>query len=116
FQPGTFHRGTQLRAPRGARYSMHLNYRPASVEWGHRHAWADRSHVSDWYRFVARATPVQLALLGFPPPGPPYWTPQTLEAMAHVHRAQARPPGARGPATAPAGTRVPFVAHTRTAE
>jgi DNA-binding transcriptional LysR family regulator len=35
-----------------------------------------------WYRFVARATPRQLALFGFPPPGNAYWTPQTLEAVA----------------------------------
>ena len=49
FHPGTFHRGTELRAPHGARYSMHLNYRPATVEWGHRYSWADRSHMAQWY-------------------------------------------------------------------
>ena len=52
FQPGTFHRGTALTAPRAARYTMHLGYRPAAAEWGHRHAWADRSHDPAWYRFV----------------------------------------------------------------
>jgi hypothetical protein len=29
--PGTFHRGTQLSLPRGARYTMHLSYRPAAA-------------------------------------------------------------------------------------
>ncbi len=82
FQPGTFHRGTALRAPRGARYSMHLGYRPAAVEWGQRGAWADRSHEPGWYRFVGRATPRQLALFGFPPPGHAYWTPDTLAGVA----------------------------------
>jgi Phytanoyl-CoA dioxygenase (PhyH) len=78
FGPGTFHRGTALTAPRGARYTMHLGYRPATAEWGHRHAWAGRSHDPAWYRFVARASPRQLRLFGFPPPGHPFWTPETV--------------------------------------
>jgi hypothetical protein len=82
FQPGTFHRGTAMTAPNGARYTMHLGYRPAAVEWGHRHGWAERSHESGWYRFVHRASPQQLALFGFPPPGHPYWTPETAAGVA----------------------------------
>lgn len=81
FQIGTFHRGTAMTEPRGARYTMHVNYRPASVEWGHRQAWADRSHEPVWYRFVDRASPRQLELFGFPPPGHPFWTRETLAGM-----------------------------------
>ncbi len=81
FQPGTFHRGTALTAPRAARYTMHLCYRPAEAEWGHRHAWADRSHDPAWYRFVSRATLRQLQLFGFPPPGHPFWTTATVAGM-----------------------------------
>jgi Phytanoyl-CoA dioxygenase (PhyH) len=79
--PGTFHRGTALTAPRGARYTLHLSFRPATAEWGHRHAWADRSHDPAWYRFVARASPRQLLLFGFPPPGHPFWTSETVSGM-----------------------------------
>jgi hypothetical protein len=86
FEPGTFHRGTALRAPRGARYSMHLSFRPAEVEWGQRAAWADRSHGPAWYDFVSRASPRQLELFGFPPPGHPYWTPETLDGVALRYR------------------------------
>lgn len=82
FDTGTFHRGTALTTPRGARYTMHVNYRPASAEWGHRHAWAERSHEPDWYRFVARASPRQLELFGFPPPGHRFWTAEALAGMA----------------------------------
>ncbi|HZB48838.1 MAG TPA: phytanoyl-CoA dioxygenase family protein [Mycobacteriales bacterium] len=82
FQPATFHRGTALRQPGGARYSMHLSYRPAHVEWAQRQGWASRSHEPAWYAFAARATPRQLTLFGFPPPGHPYWTPQTLTGVA----------------------------------
>lgn len=87
FQPGTFHRGTALSAPGGARYSMHLSYRPASIDWAQRAPWADTSHTPAWYDFAARATPRQLALFGFPPPGHPYWTPETLAGVAERYPA-----------------------------
>jgi hypothetical protein len=44
YEIGTFHRGTQLTAPRGARYTLHVNFRPAAADWAVRHGWADRSH------------------------------------------------------------------------
>jgi hypothetical protein len=82
FEPGTFHRGTRLTAARGVRYSMQLGFRPASLSWGQRVAWAARSFTGEWVEFVGRATPRQLQALGFPPPGHPYWTPDTLAGMA----------------------------------
>lgn len=82
FAPGTFHRGTQLTAPRGVRYSMHLGFRPAGLQWGQRVAWAAHSFTDEWVRFVSRASAGQLQALGFPPPGHPYWTSETLAGMA----------------------------------
>ena len=82
FQPQTVHRGSAITQPRGSRVTMHLNYRPAAAEWAHRHAWADRSHDSHWYKFVEHADARQLELFGFPPPGHPYWTPETLTGVA----------------------------------
>lgn len=81
FTPGTVHRGTPLTRPDGARYSMHLSYRPAVAEWAQRKGWPDRSHDAAWYQFAEHATPRQLAVLGFPPPGHPFWTPATLSAV-----------------------------------
>jgi Phytanoyl-CoA dioxygenase (PhyH) len=81
FQPQTVHRGSAITRPRGARFSMHLNYRPAAAEWAQRHAWADRSHDPRWYDFVEQAGPRQLELFGFPPPGHPYWTAETLDGV-----------------------------------
>jgi Phytanoyl-CoA dioxygenase (PhyH) len=80
--PGTFHRGTALTLPRGARYTIHVGYRPARAEWGQRTGWVGRSHEPEWYDFAHRATPRQLALFGFPPPGHPYWTEATLAGTA----------------------------------
>lgn len=82
WEPGTFHRGTALTLPRGARYTVHLGYRPAGTEWGQRMPWVNRSHEIEWYQFVHRATPRQLALFGFPPPGHPYWTEATVAGTA----------------------------------
>jgi hypothetical protein len=82
FEAGTFHRGTRLTAPRGARYSMHLGFRPSGLQWGQRVAWAARSFEREWVEFVHRATPRQLQAFGFPPPGHPYWTPETLTGTA----------------------------------
>ena len=81
FQPQTVHRGAAITRPRGARFSMHLNYRPAAAEWAQRHAWADRSHDPRWYDFVEQAGPRQLELFGFPAPGHPYWTAETLDGV-----------------------------------
>jgi hypothetical protein len=81
FEVGTIHRGTGLTRPGGARYTMHISYRHADLEWGQRLAWADRSHDPAWYRFVERATPRQLELFGFPPPGHPYWTAKTVDGV-----------------------------------
>lgn len=82
FMPQTVHRGSAITQPRGTRYTMHLSYRPASAEWAHRHAWADRSHDPRWYEFVSRSDARQLQLFGFPAPGHPYWTEQTLTGVA----------------------------------
>jgi hypothetical protein len=78
----TFHRGTALTGPRGARYTLHMSYRAAATEWANRHAWANQSHEPAWYAFVERASIRQLLLFGFPPPGHPFWTEETLAAMA----------------------------------
>jgi phytanoyl-CoA dioxygenase PhyH len=78
----TFHRGTALTAFRGARYTIHVSYRAAGTEWADRRAWANQSHEPAWYSFVARASLRQLLLFGFPPPGHPFWTEETLAAMA----------------------------------
>ncbi len=78
----TFHRGSGMRAPRGARYTLMVNFRAASNEWMTRHSWGDRSFEPAWTPFVERATPRQLRLFGFPPPGHAFWTDATLTGMA----------------------------------
>jgi hypothetical protein len=77
----TFHRGTELISPGTARFSAHVSYRHADATWLSRHAWGDRSFLPEWGPFVEQASVRQLLLFGFPPPGHPYWTTETLEGM-----------------------------------
>jgi hypothetical protein len=77
----TFHRGTQLTALRGARYTLHINYRPAGSDWQNRHSWLRHANTPQWQSFVEHASPRQLALFGWPPPGHPYWTTDTLAGI-----------------------------------
>ncbi len=81
YWPSTFHRGTAMRRPRAARYTLHLNYRTAAAEWVGRRGWGQWANQPMWVPFVERLTPDQLMVFGFPPPGHPYWTPRTLEGV-----------------------------------
>jgi hypothetical protein len=77
----TFHRGTQLTEPGGARYTLHINFRPVGSEWQSRHSWLAHANTSAWSDFVERASPRQLALFGWPPPGHPFWTTDTIASV-----------------------------------
>jgi hypothetical protein len=78
----TFHRATALTLPRGVRYTLHVNFRIATSDWIGMHSWSSVSLSTAWTDFVVRASPRQLELFGFPPPGHPYWTDETLAGMA----------------------------------
>jgi hypothetical protein len=82
YSTDTFHRGTEITATRSARFSAHASYKHAGNEWTGRHSWGDRSFRRTWNPFAEQATARQLQLFGFPPPGHPYWTPQTLRDLA----------------------------------
>jgi len=78
----TFHRGTDLLAPGGHRFTIHTNFRKATDDWITKRAWTDRANTgSAWADFVAAASPDQLRLFGFPPPGHAYWTDSTLAGV-----------------------------------
>ena len=83
YKTDTFHRGTNMTAPGGARFVIKASYRTVSD------IWIDRLDLTgrlgpDWYRCVDRATPRQLELTAFPPRGHRYWTSTTwAEACLH---------------------------------
>lgn len=78
----TFHRAGEVTAARGARFSHHLVYRGAAHAFNGYHQYSQFGEKPEMQHFIRRATPRQREVLGFPPPGHPYWNKQTLEAVA----------------------------------
>ncbi len=91
YRPDTFHRGTSMTAPRGARFALKVSYRTVSDVWD---VWIDRLGANariglsrEWHNFAERATPRQLELVGFPPRGHRYWTRETWSAVCQRYPA-----------------------------
>jgi len=81
YRPDVYHRSVDFDDPGRARFMLHVAYRAAPVEWGGYQAWPFKGFSPEWHAFVAQATPRQLAVLGFPAPGHPYWTPATIDGV-----------------------------------
>ena len=82
YRPDVYHRGVRMTAPRSARFMVHVSYKPAATDWLGSHGLPSAGEEMSWYRFVQHANVRQLTVLGFPPPGHPYWTAQTLTGVA----------------------------------
>jgi hypothetical protein len=82
YRPDVYHRGVRMTAPRSARFMLHVSFKPAGTDWLGSQAWPGAAEGMAWHRFANRATVRQLALLGFPPPGDPYWNRTTLAGVA----------------------------------
>src|SRR5438874_1615615 len=71
-----------FRAATGARFTFHVVFRAKDSHWMGFSAWARAGQEPALQRFLERATPRQRELLGFPPPGHPYWNEETLAGVA----------------------------------
>ena len=78
YRPDTYHRSVDVSGPGARRVMMHVSYRLAGAEWGQYQAWAFKGFSAEWHNFVQASGPTELALLGFPKPGHPYWTAETI--------------------------------------
>ncbi len=77
----TWHRAGGITADAGARFSHHLVYRAAAHGFQGYHHWPRLGENEHLQAFIARATPQQRELLGFPTPADPYWTAETRAAV-----------------------------------
>jgi ectoine hydroxylase-related dioxygenase (phytanoyl-CoA dioxygenase family) len=82
FSMKTFHRAGEVTAETGTRFSHHLVYRGTNCPFNGYHQYSRFGEKPEMKRFIQRATPRQREMLGFPPPGHPYWKPQTLAAVS----------------------------------
>ncbi len=85
YRHDTWHRGTPLRSG-SRRLALNLTFRAAASEWISTlqagWAWAMYRPGRPMEHLLARASVEQRCVLGFPAPGHPYWTPETLAAVA----------------------------------
>lgn len=82
FSMRTFHRAGELTADRGARFTHHLVYRSAAHAFNGYHQYSQFGEKPEMKRFIQSASPRQREVLGFPPPGHPYWNAETRAAVA----------------------------------
>jgi Phytanoyl-CoA dioxygenase (PhyH) len=82
YRPDVYHRSVDFNDPRHVRFMLHVSYKPAGMEWGGYQSWPFKGFSPEWHNFVQQATPRQLAVLGFPPPGHAFWTDETLAGVA----------------------------------
>jgi hypothetical protein len=78
----TFHRAGEIAADSGARFTQHLVYRSSLCPFNGYHQYSHFGEKPEMKRFIEKATPRQREMLGFPPPGHPYWNADTLAGVA----------------------------------
>jgi ectoine hydroxylase-related dioxygenase (phytanoyl-CoA dioxygenase family) len=81
YRPDVYHRGVRMTAPGGARFMLHVSYKPVQTDWLGSQAWPGAAEGMAWHRFMQRTNVRQLEVLGFPEPGHPYWTEATLRGV-----------------------------------
>jgi hypothetical protein len=87
YRPDVYHRSVDITTDGARRIMMHVSYRLAGAEWAQYQAWAFKGFSADWHNFVQASGPTELALVGFPSPGHPYWDEDSIT------RVNARYPG-----------------------
>jgi len=81
YRPDVYHRSVDVTEPGVSRFILHVAYKPAGLDWGGYQAWPYKGLKPEWHRFARRATARQLVAVGFPKPGDPYWTEETLAGV-----------------------------------
>jgi hypothetical protein len=82
YRPDVYHRGVQMKLPGTARFMLHVSYKPPGTDWLNSFGLPNAGEDMEWYSFVGGASVRQLTALGFPAPGHPYWTAETLAGTA----------------------------------
>ena len=82
YRPDVYHRSVDFEEPGQARFMLHVAYKPAGLDFVGYQAWPIKGFSPEWQKFVSQASVRQLTVLGFPRPGDPYWTAETLSGVA----------------------------------
>lgn len=81
YRTDVFHRGSNFTQAGRSRFALLVDFKARGAPWQGKMAWPDRANRPAWPEAMARMTPRQRDLFGFPPLGHPYWTPQTVREV-----------------------------------
>ncbi|MEM7098406.1 MAG: phytanoyl-CoA dioxygenase family protein [Pseudomonadota bacterium] len=73
----TYHRGTAFKGDVG-RVGHFVSYSPKDCPWVGIVSWPGQAASDDYHTWVESSSEQERELLGFPPPGHDYWTPETV--------------------------------------
>ncbi len=78
YKTDVFHRGSNFGAPGHARFAILTDFKARGRQWQGKLAWPDHAEKKVWDEAMAKMSPRQRDLFGFPPAGSEYWNEQTL--------------------------------------
>jgi hypothetical protein len=81
YRTDILHRGSNFATPWRSRFSILADYQVRGTTWGGKMAWPKQS-PQRWAKFIPRCSVRERDLFGFPRPGDPYWTEETLAGVA----------------------------------
>ena len=77
----TFHRGTAFTGE-GGRLGMFVSYAPMAYKWMGIVGWSQEAPRPEFRHWLERASVVERTSIGFPAPGDPYWSEETLDGVS----------------------------------
>jgi hypothetical protein len=81
YRTDVLHRGSNFTAPGRSRFAMLVDFMGRGPTWMGKIAWPDQAEQVGWTEAMTRMTPAQREVFGFPRPGDPYWTAETLAGV-----------------------------------
>jgi hypothetical protein len=81
YRTDILHRGSDMAGAGRSRFSLLADFQVRGTTWGGKMAWPKQS-PERWARFLPACSVRQRDLFGFPRPGDPYWSEETLEGVA----------------------------------
>jgi hypothetical protein len=81
YRTDVLHRGTGFSKPGRSRFVMLCDFKRRGPAWLGKIAWPDRAERKGWREAMSRMTPEQRDIFGFPRPGDPYWTEETIAGV-----------------------------------
>ena len=81
YRTDILHRGSDMTGAGRSRFSLLADYQVRGTTWGGKMAWPKQS-PERWARFIPQCSVRERDLFGFPRPGDPYWSEDTLAGVA----------------------------------